>query len=300
MKKSIFFFSLIFIVHTIHAGGWLQGEDKGFFKVNQSIIKGNQFYDGNGDIIDIVTIGVYQTSFYGEYGFSKKIDGIAYLPFLSRVTLNDALFSDGRFQRGDELTSIGDAQIGIKYGIRQDKPLVISASFLLGIPLGNDAGGETGVLQTGDGELNQLLMLDFGYGFSIGKSSAYANLGVGINNRSKGFSEEFRTTAELGIVSPNEKWIIAAKLSSVQSFMNGEPEGSAGQGVFSNNLEYISFGPEISYLFSKNFGITTSIQGAFQGQFILAEPSYNFGIFWKRAQKAPKRKLKLQEEEPTE
>ncbi len=77
MKKSIVFLSFVFIVSASYAGGWLQGEGNGFFKVNQSIIKGNQFYDGNGDIIDIVAIGVYQSSFYGEYGLSKKIDGIA-------------------------------------------------------------------------------------------------------------------------------------------------------------------------------------------------------------------------------
>lgn len=276
MKKSIAI--LLLIISTgVHAGGWLQGKDKGFFKLNQSVIRGGHFYDGDGEIIDIVTIGVYQTSFYGEYGFSKNIDGIAYLPFFSRVTLNDAQFSDGRFQRGDALNSIGDAQLGLKYGIRQNKPLVISATFLLGLPLGNDAGGETGVLQTGDGELNQLFMLDFGYGFG---KSGYCNVGIGFNNRTKGFSEEYRATAEIG--SAMEHWVLAMKFSMVQSFMNGEPDGSAGQGVFSNNLEFISFGPEVSYLISKKFGFTASIQGAAQGRFILAEPSYNFGIFWKR------------------
>lgn len=266
--------SLLFTV-PMQAGGWLQGKGNGYFKLGQSIIKGDKFYNGNGEIIDIITVGVYQTSLYGELGLSNKIDGIVYLPFASRLTLNDALFSDGRFQKGDELTSIGDAQIGFKYGIQQNKRLVLSASFLLGLPLGNSEGGESGVLQTGDGEFNQLLMLEAGYSFNV---PVYANLGIGINNRTKGFSEEFRATAEIGY-EHNKKLIVAAKFATVQSFMNGEPDGSAGNGIFSNNLEYVSFGPEISYRLSEKFGATFSYQTAAAGQFILAAPSYGFGIF---------------------
>ncbi len=275
MKAIIVIILSSIFVLPLQAGGWLQGKGKGYFKLGQSIIKGDQFYNGDGEITDIITVGVYQSSLYGELGLSKKLDGILYLPFVSRLTLNDALFSDGRFQKGDDFTSIGDAQIGLKYGIRQDKRLVISASLILGLPLGSTDGGESGILQTGDGEFNQMVMLEAGYSFN---APLYANVGIGINNRTKGFSEEFRATAEIGY-EYEKKLIIAAKFATVQSWMNGEPDGSAGSGIFSNNLEYVSFGPEISYRITEKIGCTFSYQGASAGRHILAAPSYGFGLF---------------------
>jgi len=277
MKRVVGF--LVILVSTslqLTAGGWLQKKDEGFFKLNQSIIHGNQFFNGAGEQTDIITTGVYQTSLYAEYGISNKFNLIGYLPFISRLTLNDVAFASGRFQEGDEFTSVGDVQLGIKYGIRQHKSLVISASLLLGLPIGNPEGGESGLLQTGDGEFNQLLMVDFGYGF---KKPFYTNLGVGFNNRTNGFSEEWVVTFELGY-EWKKKLIVAGKFATVQSLFNGEPNGSAGNGIFSNNLEYVSFGPEISYRITEKLGATIGYQTASSGRYILAAPAYNFGVFF--------------------
>ena len=56
------------------------------------------------------------------------------------------------------------------------------------MPIGNDSGGSQGNLQTGDGEFNQLIQLDAGTGFPIGGTNGYANVYVGFNNRTNGFS----------------------------------------------------------------------------------------------------------------
>lgn len=236
---------------------------------------GNQFYNSTGEKVDIISTGVYQTSFYGEYGISKKFDVIAYLPFISRLTLNSVKFKSGLEQDGDEFTSIGDADLGIKYGLRQGKPFVISASLIFGLPLGSTEGGNTELLQTGDGEFNQLVMFDFGYGF---KKPFYTNIGIGINNRTKGFSEEFRGSFEFGY-EYREKWIYAFKASTVQSFENGNAK-LAGNGIFANNLEFISYGVEVSHRFTEKFGATVSYFTASSGQNVLAVPVYNIGIFW--------------------
>jgi len=276
MKRLLILsFVLLLQMPQIIAGGWLKGKEKGFFKLNQTVIHGNQFYNGDGEIKTITTTGVYLTSLYGEYGIADKFDAIAYVPFVARQTLNSVKFSSGIMQDGDELTSIGDAQIGVKYGIRQNQKLVISATLLLGLPIGDDSGGETELLQTGDGEFNQMVLLEAGYSFDF---PLYANVGIGINNRTRGFSEEFRATAELGY-KWKDKLLGSLKSEIVESFMNGEPEGSAGNGIFSNNIEYVSFGPEVSYWMKDNLGLTIGVQGAFSGSFILAEPSYNFGVF---------------------
>lgn len=256
------------------AGGWLQGEDKGYFKLGQSLIWADNFYNGAGDRENITTTGVFITSLYGEYGISKKVDLIGYVPFFFRSTLNDVRFSSGAFQEGDQFNAIGDAQIGFKYGIRQNKNLVVSASLILGLPLGKTDGGDTKLLQSGDGEFNQMIRLEAGYSF---KFPMYANIGIAFNNRTEDFSEEFRYDIEVGYTF-KEKLLLSLKASSVNSFMNGNPSGSQ-TGIFSNNIEFFTFGPELAYFFNKKWGATAAVRGAASGQFILADPSYEAGIF---------------------
>lgn len=262
---------------SVTAGGWLQGKKKGYFKLSQSFLRGDLFYDGQGNQTKITTTGVYITSLYGEYGISSKFDLVGYLPIVTRLTLNDVRFSDGRFIEGDEFTSVGDANVGLKYGIRQGKPFVTSVSLLLGLPIGSTSGGNTELLQTGDGEFNQMIKLEGGYSFS---DALYANVGVAFNNRTRGFSEEFRYEAELGYTI-KKKLLVALKLSAVESFMNGKEGGSTGNGVFSNNLEYLSFGPDLAYTFREKWGITAAYRTASSGQFIIAAPSFEIGLFLK-------------------
>lgn len=277
MKKVVLLLSLVVSFANIAlAGGWLKGEKKGFFKLNESVIVGDQFYSGDGSLQKITTAGVYITSLYGEYGISKNMDVIAYVPFFNRLTINDVRFSDGGFQAGDEFNGFGDVDLGLKYGLRQGKPLVISATLMLGIPLGVTDGGESELLQSGDGEFNQMLRLDVGYGF---KKPFYTNVGVGFNNRTKGFSEEFRYDFELGY-KYKEKLVLAFKLLGNESFNNGDPKGSGGNGIFSNNLEFLAFGPEVAYYFSKSLGVSAAYRTASSGQFIIAAPSYEVGVFF--------------------
>ena len=52
-------------------------------------------------------------------------------------------------------------------------------------------------------------------------------------------------------------------------------------GLFSNNLEFLSIGPEVNYSLTDKFGLSVAVFGAFSGQNILASPSYNAGLFYK-------------------
>lgn len=277
MKRIVLLFS-VFIVsaNVASAGGWLKGKGKAFYKLNESIIKGDQFYNGDGSLQKITTAGVYITSLYAEYGISGNVDAIAYVPFFNRLTINDVRFSDGGFQEGDSFNGFGDIDLGLKFGLRQGTSLVISTSLILGIPLGVTDGGDSELLQSGDGEFNQMVRLDVGYGF---KKPFYANVGIGFNNRSKGFSEEFRFDFELGY-KYKEKLVLSFKLLGNESFENGDLNGSAGNGVFSNNLEYLAFGPEIAYYLNKNWGFSAAYRTASSGQFIIAAPSYEVGVFF--------------------
>ncbi|MEO1655582.1 MAG: hypothetical protein AAFU64_18715 [Bacteroidota bacterium] len=258
--------------------GWVSNKGKGYFKLSQSFIRTDQFYSPAGTKIDIVTNGLYMTSLYAEYGISNRFTLVANIPFFVRSTLNEVQFVSGNEGLpGDELNAFGDMELGIKFGLIRDKPFVLSAGLTLGIPSGNNSGGETQLLQSGDGEFNQLISLNAGY--SIARANIYLGASIGFNNRTQDFSEEFRFGFEAGY-SPIPTFTALVKIDGIESFQNGEALG-ATNGIFSNNMEFITVSPELNYTFYKNYGLSANVVIPVRGQRILAAPSYSVGLFWK-------------------
>lgn len=278
--KILFRALVILTLATIQSygqGPWNKKKGEGFVKLSQTILKGNQFFDSEGELKTITGSGIYITSIYTEYGISDRLTAVAYVPFFRSVLNERQLVNSGILVPGDESNSLGDVNLSLQYGILNIGPFVLSSSLTLGLPIGQTAGGETMLLQSGDGEFNQLLKVHAGYSFH--PVPVYALIGVGFNNRTNDFSDEFHANFEAGVTI--KKSITAAiKLYNLSSFNNGD--GTATQsGIFSNNLEYFAFGPSIAYTHNDKFGVSADIQGAFSGQNILAEPSINFGLFYK-------------------
>lgn len=151
----------------------------------------------------------------------------------------------------------------------------------MGIPTGNDAGGTTRLLQSGDGEFNQLLTLEAGY--SIPKTNIFLSALVGVNNRTRGFSEEFHYGLEAGITFM-KNFTAIMKIRAVESFFNGEAPNTQN-GIFSNNTEYFSYTPELIYTIKDTFGLVASAGFALSGKNILASPNWSFGLFYKLKKK---------------
>jgi len=272
------------IVFTIIASlsfgqsAWNKKKGEGFVKLAQTAIVSDQFFDAEGNTQGITTTGVFITSLYAEYGISDKLTGLAYFPFFFRNTLNEQfLVNSGVTVPGDELNSIGDSFIGASYALKQDGPLVFNVSVILGLPIGETSGGDTQLLQSGDGEFNQLVKFNAGYSFY--PLPIYATASIGFNNRTNDFSDEFHLSAEVGYTF-KQQLNIALKVYSLTSFENGDAD-SAQNGLFANNTEYLAIGPEVSFIFKNNLGFSASAQGAFSGQNILASPSYSFGAYYK-------------------
>jgi hypothetical protein len=285
MKNFLFTCLLMYCSFFAFAGGgWPQEKGKGYFKLSENIIVADKFFNLQGEVIDITTISLYTTSLYGEYGFTERLTGILYMPFFVRSTLNDVKRAQsGNITTGDEVNSFGDTDIGFKYGWTSGKKIAVSTSILFGLPLGKIAEGTTAsgdarILQTGDGEFNQLIMVDASHSFY--PAPIYASVGLGYNNRTGGFSDEIRASAEVGY-QPSNNLNLAIKVYISQSTNNGDPGGGAGSGVFGNNVEYVSFAPEISYSFKNNFGLVASAGLASSGQNLLAAPNLGFGVFLK-------------------
>ncbi|MGD1894651.1 MAG: hypothetical protein ACFB15_29170 [Cyclobacteriaceae bacterium] len=278
--KSIRIFLLIsvFVIPSVvlAGGGWTQPLKSGYFKLGQNFIIANRFYQPDGEIVDITTVGLYTTSAYLEYGFTDRLTGTLYFPFFVRSTLNEVEYTSGRpSDPGAAVNSIGDTDIGLKYGLLQNGPVVLAVGLTLGLPLGETEGGETGLLQTGDGEFNQLLTLEA----SRSLGNFYATALVGFNNRTRDFSDEFRYGLEIGR-SWNNRWITQLRFYGVASFMNGNAEGGGGNSIFANNLEFLAITPEVAYNIRDNFGVTINAGFAAFGRRILANPNYGVGLFY--------------------
>lgn len=276
MKRTcIIFILFIFVLPAIAGGGWPQPEGSGYYKLSQNWIISPSFYGPAGNVVPITTTSIFITSFYGEHGITDRLTGIVYLPFFVRNTLNEVRYNQsGQIIPGDELNSIGDADIALKYGIIVNKPVVVSMTALFGLPLGDNSGGDSQILQSGDGEFNQMIRADVSGSLP---SNIFLSAHLAFNNRTRGFSDEFRYGAEVGCTF-FKKLIAIAKLSVVESLYNGSG-GVAENGIFSNNTEYISPTLEVGYKITEAWGISGSGGFAFSGRNILASPNWGVGVF---------------------
>jgi protein XagA len=267
-------------MYAMAGGGWPQPKGKGYFKLGQSYLLSSYYFDGNGNIIDLTpSFGYFSTSFYGEYGFTDRLTGIIYLPFFARSIKNELQYNQsGIREAGDALNSFGDTDISIKYGLIVNKPIVVSASLLLGLPLGNNGKDNANALQTGDGEFNQLLRIDASHSFH--PKPVYVSAYVAFNNRTKGFSDEVRFGAEVGLTF--KKFIPILKLNVVKSLFNGDAAAiESGNGSFSNNTEYISPTIELNYQITDKVGVSGSGGFALAAKNILASPNWGLGVYLK-------------------
>lgn len=287
-NNSIKFLLLSFIILSpvigLAGGGWTKKKGEAYYKVSQWWVVASKHYTGNGGTDPNATTGIYNTSLYAEYGINDRITGILYFPFFSRNTRNAQVSAATGMVTtpGQSLNSIGDADIGIKYGLtKPGSKFVVAATLQLGVPSGNDSGGTDGSLQTGDGEFNQMVRVDVSRSFSIKSVNGYANVYAGFNNRTKNFSDEFRAGGELGAsFIKNKLWAIV-RLDLIESLKNGlsSADGSDGTTIFANNTEFFAYTYELAYYITDKIGVSASTGRVFNASLILAAPSYSVGVF---------------------
>ena len=231
-----------------------------------------------------VTTGIFNTFLYAEYGLTDRVTGIFNGAVFSRNYMNNLVSrtTNEVLVAGEALNSVGDIDIGLKYGLtKPGAKFPVSVSLTLGLPTGTNGAGALNNLQTGDGEFNQLLQVDIGNGFKINDSTnGYFSAYAGVNNRTQGFSEEFRFGLEFGAGLFDQKLWIIARLNAIESFKNGDTAATTtSTSIFANNSEFTSAGLELNYYLTKQVGVSVSAAGAFRGEIIAAAPSYSVGVF---------------------
>jgi hypothetical protein len=278
----IIFASFLLCSHQVLAGdGWPQKKAEGYFKLSQYWVIADSHYTNTGSIDPNATRGTYVTSLYGEYGITERLTGTIYFPFFVRALQYEQVSgTTGEvLLKGDAVNSMGDTQIGIKYGLLQSDQIAISGSFILGLPFGVNDGGRDGSLQTGTGEWNQMVRLDISKSIRIGQLYPFLSFYSAFNNRTNGFSDEFRIGGKLGVNI--DRFAIQLTIDAVNSLNNGDPNfNSDGTGLYSNNAEFVGLTPEIAYRIGKNWGVTASYGIATSGQLIFADPAYSAGVYY--------------------
>ncbi|NRT10631.1 hypothetical protein [Flavobacterium sp. 14A] len=280
MTYKIIKLSLVFLfVTNLSYAQWNKGKGNGYYKLSASSLVADEHYTSTKDKDPNITRGNFVVSAYAEYGLTEKFDVIAYVPLLARVYQNKQVSrtSGNVINDGESVNSIGDIDLGIRYGILKNDFLALSATLKLGLPTGKKSGGLDGSLQTGDGEFNQGVQLDLGIPYKIGNQNMYGKIYSGFNNRTNGFSDEFQFGGEIG-TKFNDKVFLAVKSANVRSFNNGDATGT-GQGVFANNVEFTNLSGEIGYYISSKLGVTFNYTTILSGKITYAAPTYSGGVF---------------------
>lgn len=285
MRKPILYLTLLICSLGSLAGGWPKKKGTGYFKLSEWWIVANRHFTSSGGIDPNATRATFITSLYGEYGLTDRLTLQGYFPMFVRTLQNEQVSATTGdiLQEGDAFNSIGDINLGLKYGLtKPGSKYVAAASMTLGLPTGASSGGSDGSYQTGDGEFNQMLRLDVSRSFKLLGLPAFGNLYGGFNNRTNNFSDEARFGAELGVADKNRKFWLFTKLDAIESFKNGATAASGGNGesLFANNSEYISYTFEGAYKVKEKWGVTASYAGAFRGEIIFANPTYSVGVFF--------------------
>ena len=281
MKRQFLILAILFTsIGSVWADGWPRPKGHGFYKLDFSMIQARQFFSNQSDIIDLngvgTQLGSYVTSFYGEYGITDRLTAVAYVPFLVRNTVNEGVgeLTGEVLQPGLENTAFGDADLGLRYNFYSKGPWVLSGSLTLGLPTGDSENPD--LLYTGDGEFNQLVKIEWGYG----AARWYATGHLGFNNRTEGFSEEWRFMAEAGYWIRPSKLLLQGRVISNQTLNNGNPQGS-GTGLFANNVAFVSPQLGLVYEWNPNWGVVANAGFAVQGRNALAAPALSFGVYTK-------------------
>ncbi|MCH8032358.1 MAG: hypothetical protein IH950_01200 [Bacteroidetes bacterium] len=275
IKNNLILLSIliIFLIQsTAAAGAWTQKKGRGYYKVEFRYLSATKIYDSVGVKESIpkftdVTIGIF-----GSYGITDNLTTFVNINAFKTVSL-DSLSS--AFGSDNDVKNIGDLDIGLKYRLANFGKTVISVKLILGLPTGLST--PDGGLWTGSGNFNQLLGVEVGHSFY--PLPIYLSGGIAFNNRTNGFSDEFKYIIEGGYKF-TKKLSLTLRFHGVVSFKNGDPSVQGGFGIFSNNQEYIAYNAALVYKISDSFGINGYYESGTNGKNIISTPVFNIGVFF--------------------
>lgn len=260
---------------------WLQKKNEAYVKVGVWFVEADEHYTSTGKKDPNATRGFFNTHLYVKYGLTSKVNLVTYVPFYSRTYQNRrvSIHTGEILTKGASENSLGDINLGVEMFLGKINTWSFSTSLTLGLPTGEDAGGNDGSYQTGDGEFNQLLKLHSGVSYAIGKQRLYSKISAGFNNRTEGFSDEWSINTEIGTGLLSKKLWIIGRLGTLQSLHNGELNATNNEGsIFANNVEYTNIGGGIIYKLTESISLSGSYTSTLSGKIIYAAPAWSGGV----------------------
>jgi len=271
---------LLLVIMSFSVVAQIPKEKKGWFRISEQFITSDKYLEASlsKSVVPIRTNSYYTTTLSFAYGFTGHIIGLATIPFLQHVVVNNQQYNQsGKIIKGGSKTGIGDSDIGIQYVFFPNKRFQVAPFLILGLPLGSTGNPvEVANLQTGDGEFNQLLGLQLQYSIS---NSFYVTGNGGFNNRTKNYSNDIHYGMEIGYMVP--KTVVKLFYNGIESLFNTDGVVSLN-GMYSNQLEIKSIGIDCAYYFYKNIGLTIGTNFVFDGRNTLYAPTYSLGIQLKK------------------
>ncbi len=274
--KSPAIIILLFLIFTLpieemFGGAWPQKKGSGYYKISFLYLSGDNIYNSDGVKIPIAQFNDFTIGAFGSFGITEKLTGFLNVTLFKSTNL-DSTRQDAGFDT--EISGFGDIDVGVKYGLLKFDKTVISGKLLLGIPTGK--GTPDGGLLTGDGEFNQAIGIEAGHSFWAAK--IYLTEGIFFNNRTNGFSDDFRYFIESG-VKISKSLSLIVRLHGLISFNNGDPNVKGGFGIYSNNQRYLAYNAELVYKITTNLGISAYYESGTKGKNIISAAIINVGIF---------------------
>jgi protein XagA len=278
IRKIVVLFFILFSQKVSFAGGgWVPKKGEGFYQVSQRLIAGKYVSNLAAIIGETPKFTFTSTNIYAEYGLGKKFGLILNgSPFVHLTQAGGkVLFDDSKyngFLTPDKAHGIGDFDLGIKRGFNIGK-LAFATTFYFGIPSGNYHAGSTKELHLGHGDWTQKIQVDLSGSFN----KFWWTINTSFTNRTIGYSDEMMFGGELGY--KHKKLCAILKVGSRLSLYNGVNQETRYPSAFSNNLEYISFAPQLLYYVTPKLGIAGEIAISPYLKNIYAAPSFTVGIF---------------------
>jgi hypothetical protein len=222
---------------------------------------------------------------YGEYGMTDKFTLTFSVPFkiLQSGDLNPGFEKlDAEIPQPRKVNALGNIQLSTKYKLL-DKKWVAAGQFRLELPADVSAGNESG-LYTGYDAWSFSPIISVGRGWT----KFYGFYWLSAIFRTNNYSDYFNSGIEGGWKPLKNGWIIGyAEL--LHSFQNGSralPPPEKQFGLYSNNLEYFSYGLKLLYetnvLSDKKLGFIAHAAGSFSGFAVAKSPLLSVGIYLKK------------------
>lgn len=276
---TLLFFTLSL---SLLQGQWIREKGTGYYKLGGWSLLANEHFTDQGKVDPNATRGLFISSLYAQIGLSKKINIIAYVPFLVKnYQFAQVSKTNGNvYEPRQEFSSFGDTNIGFEYGLKSSGKWVFSTTLTLGIPSGRARAGLDGSYQTGDGEFNQLIQANIGSGYRLGEQTFYLKSYIGYNNRSQNFSDELHSYFETGSQFWEQKLLVLTRLHWIKPLYNRSLDASNANGaIFANNIESFILGGEMALNIGSKWGISAALAHPLFGKVIYRASSFSSGVF---------------------